>query len=304
MTATAEDGPRHRMPDPEHPIDAALARALLAEQHPDLADLPITPAAHGWDNLMFRLGGDLALRLPRRAAGAVLMAQEQRWLPELAALVAPVPTPAPVRVGVPGCGYPWPWSVTPWLKGRAAAQSPLAPSEAPRLGAALKALHVRPPQDAPYNPHRSIPLSKRAETSDANLARVAAARPDLVDAAMLEAWAAAKAAPVDLPATWIHGDLHARNVLSDEGRLSGIIDWGDAARGDPATDLYGLWMLFPEPEARAAALSAYGGISDATRRRAHGWAIAIGAILIEAGAEDPELHGMGVTTLKAVRAEL
>lgn len=304
MTATADTAAVHRLPAAEHPIDEALVRALLAEQHPDLAALPITPAAHGWDNAMFRLGEDLALRIPRRAVAADLLANEQRWLPELARRVAPTPTPAPIRLGVPGCGYPWPWSVTPWLAGRAAAQVPLAAPAAPALGAALKALHVPAPAEAPYNPFRSLPLAERAKSTDPNLAGVALARPDLVDAAILQAWTAAKAAPVDLAPTWIHGDLHARNVLSDGGRLSGIIDWGDAARGDPATDLYGLWMLFPDAQVRAAALSAYGGISAATLSRAHGWAIAIGAVLVEAGADDPELYGMGETTLRAVRAEL
>ncbi len=55
------------MPVAEITIDIALVRAMLAEQHPDLADLPITPLAHGWDNEMFRLGPDLVARLPRRS---------------------------------------------------------------------------------------------------------------------------------------------------------------------------------------------------------------------------------------------
>jgi aminoglycoside phosphotransferase (APT) family kinase protein len=172
------------------------------------------------------------------------------------------------------------------------------------MGAFLKALHRPPPAEAPFNPHRSIPLTKRAEMTDPILARVALARPDLVDAAVEAAWRRAIATPIDAGPTWIHGDLHARNVLSDAGVLSGVIDWGDTASGDPATDLYGLWMLFPDPAARAAALSAYGGISPATRDRALGWAIAIGVVLIEVGADDAGLLAMGETTLRAVRADL
>ena len=294
---------RHRMPDAERPIDEALARRLLAEQHPDLADLPILPVAYGWDNVMFRLGEDLAVRLPRRALAAELMANEQRWLPEHARLVG-VPTPAPVRIGRPSGDYAWPWSVTPWLSGRPAEAAPLGADQAPRMGAFLKALHRPPPAEAPFNPHRSIPLTKRAEMTDPILARVALARPDLVDAAVEAAWRRAIATPIDAGPTWIHGDLHARNVLSDAGVLSGVIDWGDTASGDPATDLYGLWMLFPDPAARAAALSAYGGISPATRDRALGWAIAIGVVLIEVGADDAGLLAMGETTLRAVRADL
>ena len=294
---------RRLRPAAEHPVDAALAGALLAEQHPDLAALPIRPAAEGWDNLMFRLGEDLALRLPRRAVGAELILTEQRWLPGLAGRL-PVAIPAPVRVGRPGCGYPWPWSVTPWLPGAPAERAPLSAAAALRLGAFLKALHRPAPDDAPFNPYRSIPLAERAANTDAALARLAAAHPDLLDTAIRAIWKAGVDADIDLAPAWIHGDLHARNVLSDGGRLSGVIDWGDMARGDPATDLYGLWMLTPDAAARTAALEAYGGVSAATLSRARGWAITMGVILLEAGGDsDPGLAAMGARTLRAVKDE-
>lgn len=57
MTPSIASGPPRRgTPASDHEIDAALVRALLAEQHPDLAELEIAPAATGWDNAMFRLG--------------------------------------------------------------------------------------------------------------------------------------------------------------------------------------------------------------------------------------------------------
>ena len=34
----------------------------------------------------------------------------------------------------------------------------------------------------------------------------------------------------------IHGDLGAEHVFVDGDRISGVIDWGDAAIGDPALD--------------------------------------------------------------------
>ncbi|MGO8927772.1 MAG: phosphotransferase [Limisphaerales bacterium] len=65
---------------------------------------------------MFRLGDDLAVRLPRRAAAAKLIAHEQRWLPRLSKRLS-LPVPTPYRVGKPALGYPCQWSVVPWLKG-------------------------------------------------------------------------------------------------------------------------------------------------------------------------------------------
>jgi Phosphotransferase enzyme family len=44
--------------DTESEITADLIAQLLREQHPDLADLPVTFGAHGWDNQLW-LHGDL-----------------------------------------------------------------------------------------------------------------------------------------------------------------------------------------------------------------------------------------------------
>ena len=97
-------------PPAEVAIDASLIRALLQEQHPDLAHLALVDVGEGWDNRLFRLGDDLAVRIPRRAVAAVLIEQEQRWLPQLAPRL-PLPIPVPRRVGRPGCGFPWSWSI-------------------------------------------------------------------------------------------------------------------------------------------------------------------------------------------------
>jgi aminoglycoside phosphotransferase (APT) family kinase protein len=41
----------------------------------------------------------------------------------------------------------------------------------------------------------------------------------------------------DGPPVLLHGDLHPRHVFTADGRLTGIIDWGDVAGGDPRLDL-------------------------------------------------------------------
>jgi aminoglycoside phosphotransferase (APT) family kinase protein len=68
-------------PPAEVSIDSV--RALLREQHADLASLALLDIDEGWDNCVFRLGEDLAVRIPRRAASASLIEQEQQWLPQL-----------------------------------------------------------------------------------------------------------------------------------------------------------------------------------------------------------------------------
>jgi aminoglycoside phosphotransferase (APT) family kinase protein len=61
-----------------------LVRALLRDQHPDLADLELRDVEGGCDTKQFRPGEKLAVRLPRTARPPGLLRTEQRWLPELA----------------------------------------------------------------------------------------------------------------------------------------------------------------------------------------------------------------------------
>ena len=128
-----------------------------------------------------------------------------------------------------------------------------------------------------------------------------AAKTTLITPQLRQIWDAAVAAPIDVPPTWLHGDLHPRNVLVDQGAISGIIDWGDITSGDPATDLASIWMLFAEPKARQNALAVYGALSEATLLRAKGWAVLLGAMLLDSGLIDsPRNAAIGERALRRV----
>jgi len=279
-------------PAAEIDVTTGLVRALIAAQHPDLADHSVRPAASGWDNAMFRIGENLAARLPRRAAGGPLILNEQRWLPGLAEHL-PLPIPAPVRVGEPGGGYPYAWSIVPWLPGRPADLAPPGADQGSVLAGFLRALHRPAPIEAPANPFRGVPLADRAAAVGARMDRLGEA----IGAETRRIWRDALATPMDGPRTWLHGDLHGRNVLVEAGRFSAVIDWGDLCQGDPATDLAAIWSLLASPGARQAALEAY-GVSPALRRRARGWAVFFGVMLLDAGqVDDARLAGAGAATL-------
>lgn len=261
-------------PDADLRLTAADVGRLVAAQHPSLL-APIRHAAHGWDNELFRLGDDLAARLPRRAFAAHLIEHEQRWLPALAA-VLPVPVPAPVAVGVPGQGFPWAWSIVPWFEGRPATS--LRPHErdafAVPLADALRALHTPAPAAAPHNPVRGVPLSER----DAVVRERLAAHPDLA-----AAWAQGVAAPVwDGDPMWLHGDVHPGNLVVQGGRLAALVDFGDMCAGDPACDLAIAWSAFT-PEGREAFRDALGsGYDGATWLRAKAWAASFALLSLDA----------------------
>ncbi|MBK8323024.1 MAG: aminoglycoside phosphotransferase family protein [Betaproteobacteria bacterium] len=271
--------------------------ALLAAQHPDLARLPLSLLDEGWDNAMFRLGEGLVVRLPRRAASVAMLDREQDWLPVLADSL-PLPVPAPVRRGRPGAGYPWPWSVVPWIPGETADLAPPAPGEARVIGRFLTALHRPAPAGVPRNPVRGVPLSLRRENVEARAERIAAVS-DALTPALLRLWEEALAVPIDEEDRWLHGDLHARNVLVSGGRIAGIIDWSDLGAGDRATDLASVWGLFESRAAREEAMGECAGVSEATWMRARGWAFAFGVMLLDSGLADHPRHAaMGRDTLR------
>jgi aminoglycoside phosphotransferase (APT) family kinase protein len=291
----------HSKPAADIEIDESLVRSLLRAQHPDLANLRLQPVDSGWDNAMFKLGDALALRLPRRIAVAKLIEHEQQWLPQLAPLL-PIAVPAPVRVGVPAENYPAPCSVVPWLRGRNADLNEPRPDQGERLAAFLCALHRPAPADAPANPFRGVPLRDRDEQIMERVRRLER-ETALINGDVIRIYQDALGAPLDVEPTWLHGDLHAGNVLVDDaGVITGVIDWGDMSRGDRATDLATLWMNLSDRKARENALRAC-NVSDATWRRARGWAIFFGVVLGASGLAGDRRHAvMAQRTLERVVA--
>lgn len=302
-------------PSAEVVIDEPLVRALLQANGIETRARTLATLDEGWDNALFDLGpakGDdplsarLVVRLPRRAMAVPLLEAEQHWVPKLPAL--PIPIPQPLFCGQPAAGYPWPFTLLPWLPGKASDLAPADDAQAPRYADFLAALHQPAPPEAPENMVRGVPLARRAEAFNDRWQRVA---PDDVEArARLEqVWQDALAAPDATDRVWLHGDAHARNLLVDHGRISGVIDWGDLGAGDRATDMAAFWMHFHSAQARQSARSRYTqrcrGVRAADWLRARGWALMFAAILIDTGRVDHPRHlAMGERTLTNLLTDL
>jgi aminoglycoside phosphotransferase (APT) family kinase protein len=286
------------MPAAEVPIDSHLVRALLEEQHPDLAGLAVREVSFGWDHAIFRLGDELVVQMPRRAIVADLVPALHRWLPELAPRL-PLPISVPVRTGAPGVGFPWPWTICPWLPGVQALEQEPDDLEAAAvaLGEFVAALAQPAPDDAPVSPYRGGPLAER----DPHVReRVANLGSSIDGAAVLALWDESLAVPVLTgPRRWLHGDLHPGNLLVDGGRLSAVIDFVDLAGGDPATDLIAAWTLLP-PDLRPAFRAAAGATDDDLWRRGRGWALYWATAVVAGSADNPVYEALGRRTLAAV----
>jgi len=288
------------MPAAEVDITGELVRALLEEQHPDLAALPLAFAGEGWDSVIYRLGDDLAVRLPRRTFPAALLPVEFRWLPVIETRL-PLAVNAPVRVGEPGEGFPWPWSVSKWFDGESWADVDVRdPFEAATvLGMFVRALAVDAPDELPTSPFRGGPLTDRDQPLRD---RVAQLHTTIDVDAVMAIWNDALTAPVATQRLWVHGDLHPAYIVVRDGVLSAVIDWADMSAGDVAYDLAAAWFCFSDPAARAVFASSTGIDDEATWIRARGCALSWSLAVLANAADNPRMHAVGERTLDAVLA--
>lgn len=275
-------------PSAEIEIDVAMVQGLLRSQCPHFSHLPIYPVNAGWDNQLFRLGDALSVRLPRRQAAATLIETEQTWLPLLAPRL-PLAIPTPFHCGKPNEKYPWAWSVLPWIQGSCASVEPPTAGEGKRFAKFLNALHQPPPNDIPFNPFRSVSLTSRSEKINLWIQQLSETT-GLITPTIKILWKRALDADTNSHKLkkWIHGDLHPRNILTHQGKISGVIDWGDTTAGDPAVDLATVWMTFPQQSERQQILQHYqvSGETQALEYRAKGWAIFFAAVFLTHGAKN------------------
>lgn len=289
------------MPKPagEVHIDRDLVQSLLRAQHPDLAGEDPVFVAEGWDNATWRLGDELAIRLPRRASAVELIRNEARWLPELAPTL-PLPVPVPVRRGSPTPDYPWPWTVVRWFDGSSALERP--PSDpyaaAEALGAFFAALNRPAPPEAPRNPYRGVPLVERDEGTRHRLALLG----DVVDRRLEGLWRELCALPPWAgPSLWLHGDPHPGNLLvGEEGALCAVLDFGDVTSGDPASDLMAGFAFLPAGPRRVFREASGRADDDIAWERARGWALSLGLAYLEASDGSPSFAALARATLERV----
>ena len=258
-----------------------VVSALLAEQVPHLADLPVRAShASGSSNWVFRLGDDLAVCLPQAERYVPDLLKEIRWLPHLAPHVA-APVPEVVASGEANRLFPRPWAVVSWVPGASpdtldqVQQAMLAQS----LGAFLQSLHRVDTTSAQHGGHLGADAwgyrcgEPVTDVIDGWAEQAATDLADLFDPARVrEAWRRLRRVPpATKPACWVHTDLSAENLLTHrDGRLAGVIDFGGIGIGDRSVDLLYAWSLLDAPARDVLRVAS--GSDDATWVRARAWA--------------------------------
>ncbi|MGH8877280.1 MAG: aminoglycoside phosphotransferase family protein [Stackebrandtia sp.] len=266
-----------KLHDDEVDIDASLVARLIAAQFPQWAERPIRFVAEsGTDNVTFRLGADLSVRLPRTPWATGQVDKDHTWLPVLAPRL-PLAVPEPVAIGMPGEGYPFSWGVYRWLDGESFQLEQLADPvrAAADLAGFIRSLRTIDstgapvPSDDPFD--RGTPLAPRDAMFREALDEL---RDEFDTGLVLAAWEASlAAAPWNGPPAWIHGDLMTGNLLMADGRLSAVIDFATLRAADPAGDLLAAWYVFTGESRRA--FRAELDVDDDTWARGRGWALSL-----------------------------
>lgn len=271
-----------KLHDDEVDIDASVVARLLEDQFPRWHGRPIEPVrSSGTDNVTFRVGGDLAVRLPRTASTQGQAEKDLTWLPRLAPHL-PLAVPQPLALGQPNEEFPFTWGVYRWLEGTPFRLEQLADpvATARELAAFVHCLQGIDTTGAPVPPDdpfsRGTPLAPRDALFRAAVEEL---RDEFDTGLVLAAWEASLAVgPWNGPPTWIHGDLMPGNVLVVDGRLAAVIDFATARAADPAGDLLAAWYLFRGDSRRAFrdALE----IDEHAWTRARGWTLSLAMIAL------------------------
>jgi aminoglycoside phosphotransferase (APT) family kinase protein len=296
-----ERGAQVKMHEGEIDIDIALVKRLLAEQFPQLAKRTITVVrSTGTVNAIYRLDGDLYVRLPRVAAWAESIEREWTWLPRLAPHIS-LSIPQPLAQGKPTNRYPYPWAVYRWLEGLPYQDDLISDERQVALDLANFILELRSVAMLEAIRGGRRPL---VELDAATRTAIASSRTVIDTEAVSAAWARSlEAPPWDGKPVWLHGDLLKSNLLVQNSRLFAVLDFGGVGIGDPAADVVPAWSVFSQA-GRGAFRQAL-EVDDDTWSRARGYALHQAVMIIPYyPATNPDFVAMARRTVEEMLAEL
>lgn len=202
-------------------------------------------ASQGWDNTTFRLGDTYSVRLPTAQRYEAQLEREIPFLSEYSSAFA-LDVPTNVRAYTSTHDFPYRWSTRKWVPGK-----PLMHFDESNVRRLAQFLHQLWDLPAPvHGTGRYLPSVEnfwrgsgldRIEPSFREACRLL---PDFVSRPAGNLWDLAKSTQFDSEASFVHGDLSSYNLVASGRRLTGVIDWGLLAYGDPACDLAIAWREF------------------------------------------------------------
>ncbi len=263
-------------------INRSIVKDLIEEQFPHFSSLPLELVnSAGTDHVLFRLGKEKVIRLPKFHRVADQGEKEHTWLPRLAPFL-PLEIPTPIEKGTPSKDYPLHWSIYSWIEGEMASSRSItdlrsaAISIAQFINALQKIDPAKGPLSGKQNEFRGFTLAHQNPYARVAIETLKGIfNPDT----LTSCWQAALRAPLwEGSGVFLHGDLHEGNLLAQNGTLSAVIDFGLLGVGAPASDLMVAWTLL-SPETREIFRKEL-TLDEATWQRGRGWALSFGLIAL------------------------
>jgi aminoglycoside 2''-phosphotransferase len=222
------------------------AAEAIRSRFPDVDARNLRHLGSGWEFDAYLTGDGWVFRFPRRAEYAGRFERDRSVHELVAGPLAPVAVPRVELLGSGGPAFPYPFAGHQLVPGVEADDAVIRrnPRFAAELGAAITAIHSVPAAAA-----RAAGVGRDDEGAEDWLREVreVAHRLDGLGSSTDVAldWvrrAGVPPAPYPGPDVLLHNDLCPDHILCDPttGRLTGIIDWTDAALGDPALDFAGM----------------------------------------------------------------
>ncbi|QGQ99072.1 DUF1679 domain-containing protein [Paenibacillus psychroresistens] len=280
--------------DAEWEVSEELAQKLISSQFPQLATKGVKKLGYGWDNTVFLVGTEYVFRFPRREIAINPLRMEGKILPELKDYLS-IAYSIPLFFGEGDFNYPAPFLGYNYLPG----EFPIGLSDKQRalsattLAQFLKSLHAFPLQIAQeigvQLDHRNLTdIAMRKEKLQQFISNLALHLSEDEYHAISNYLEQLRTERVKQKHVFLHGDLHFKNMLVDEnGRVSGIIDWGDINIGHPACDLNIVYSFLP-PETRSDFFKEYGDVDEETKILARFIAIFIPVLIMMQAIDDKD----------------
>lgn len=202
----------------------------------------------GHDNLVILIDEDYALRFPINDNAYIRSQYEKQILLQL---------PSPEHIRIPrilGEGQNPPYLVTSFLHGKH-----LSPAEINKLSATKQKKIAQQVARFAYFLHTSLPIEKimglRKQLRLDELAdepwettfekflvtsTLPTRKQDDLAKEYFNRW---KSLTLSTPAVVVHDDLHTENMMFEDGKLTGILDFGDTNIGSPEQDLRQLYRI-------------------------------------------------------------
>ena len=228
------------------PLPREIAAAAIAARFPRVDVSRLEYLGSGWEFDAYRTADDWVFRFPRHVDAATVFDAEQRVHDLIrGVLPATLVVPRVELIGEPTAGMPLRFAGHRYIGGATvdALDRAMLPRLARDIAAALGAIHSISESDARNAGARQSNAFDGDRTEwiprVIEMARALRGQDAVVDQAI--GWVCGVTVPSLIyvgPARFIHHDLGPEHLLADpaSGRLLGILDWTDAALGDPAHD--------------------------------------------------------------------